>query len=419
MNQLAIKCSLFVNYFIFAILLNSVGIVIFQVQNTYGVTESAASILEGCKDIPIAITSFLIASYIAGFGYKRAMLIAMASLSIMCLAMPQVPSFWMAKILFVCVGVGFAVIKVSAFSCIGLVTQGAKEHASLMSFLESFFMLGVLFAYFLFSLFVDDSNPSSHGWLAVYYVLSGLCALASVLLLFTNFGEGVGQIQESDESKVSSFGSMLNLCAKPLVFVFVICAFLYVLVEQSIMTWLPSFNSSELNMSPTLSIQMAGILAASTALGRFISGIVLKKIHWYPLLLACLCLSAFAVIIVLPLTALVGDEPVTSWANAPLAAFVFPMIGLCLAPIYPAINSVILSALPKFQHAPMTGLIVVFSALGGTTGSMITGTLFELFDGRTAFYCSLIPIAAITYCLSLFKRHVEYNARPAGAAANT
>jgi fucose permease len=419
MNQLAVKCTLFVNYFIFAILLNSVGIVIFQVQNTYGVTESAASILEGCKDIPIAITSFLIASFIAGFGYKRAMFLAMVGLSLMCLAMPQVPTFWMTKILFVCVGVGFAVIKVSAFSCIGLVTQGPKEHASLMSFLESFFMVGVLFAYFLFSLFVDDANPGSAGWLGVYYVLSALCAMACVLLAFTNFGETPSKAPELEAPGASNFNSMFKLCAKPLVFVFVICAFLYVLVEQSIMTWLPSFNSSELNMSPSLSIQMAGILAASTALGRFLAGIFLKKIHWYPLLLACLSLSALAVIIVLPLTALVGDEAVTSWANAPLAAFVFPMIGLCLAPVYPAINSVILSALPKYQHAPMTGLIVVFSALGGTTGSMITGTLFEIFDGRTAFYCSLIPIAAIVYCLSLFKKHVELNAQSAVVPANS
>ena len=68
------------------------------------------------------------------------------------------------------------------------------------------------------------------------------------------------------------------------------------------------------------------------------------------------------------------------------------MIGFCLAPIYPAINSVILSALPKVQHAPMSGLIVVFSALGGTTGSLLTGYLFEHFGGQKAFYFSLIPL---------------------------
>ncbi|MFM8914390.1 MAG: hypothetical protein ACKOE6_15950 [Flammeovirgaceae bacterium] len=39
-----VKLSLFLNYFVFAILLNSVGTVILQVQGNYGVTESAASI---------------------------------------------------------------------------------------------------------------------------------------------------------------------------------------------------------------------------------------------------------------------------------------------------------------------------------------------------------------------------------------
>ncbi|MCZ6829766.1 MAG: hypothetical protein O7F73_09300, partial [Gammaproteobacteria bacterium] len=51
--------------------------------------------------------------------------------------------------------------------------------------------------------------------------------------------------------------------------------------------------------------------------------------------------------------------------------------------------------------------IVVFSALGGTTGSIITGTLFELFGGKTAFYCSLIPITVIMFTLYLFKRETD------------
>ncbi|MGI9284406.1 MAG: hypothetical protein ACR2P1_03400, partial [Pseudomonadales bacterium] len=112
-----------------------------------------------------------------------------------------------------------------------------------------------------------------------------------------------------------------------------------------------------------------------------------------------------------------GGQPITSWFDAPAAAFLFPLIGLCIAPIYPAINSVILSALPTHQHAPMAGLIVVFSALGGTTGSIITGTLFEAFGGTTAFYCSLIPISIILFTLYLFKRKTDElaSARPDGA----
>jgi len=95
---------------------------------------------------------------------------------------------------------------------------------------------------------------------------------------------------------------------------------------------------------------------------------------------------------------------VTGWGTAPLAAFVFPLIGLFIAPIYPAINSVILSTLPPRQHGPMSGLIVIFSALGGTTGSIITGHLFEAYGGEKAFYFSLLPIAMLTICLAIFSR---------------
>jgi FHS family glucose/mannose:H+ symporter-like MFS transporter len=63
-----------------------------------------------------------------------------------------------------------------------------------------------------------------------------------------------------------------------------------------------------------------------------------------------------------------------------------------MAPIYPGINSVMLSSLPRHQHAPMTGLLVIFSALGGTTGSLITGYVFGRFNGHFAFYLTLVPI---------------------------
>ncbi|MFM7851347.1 MAG: MFS transporter, partial [Flammeovirgaceae bacterium] len=63
---------------------------------------------------------------------------------------------------------------------------------------------------------------------------------------------------------------------------------------------------------------------------------------------------------------------------------------------------VILSSLPVRQHGTMSGLIVIFSALGGTTGSIITGHIFEAYGGQTAFYFSLAPIALLAVCLFFF-----------------
>eukprot|EP01034_Spumella_vulgaris_P039362 gene39362-48640_t len=74
MNKQRILFALFLIYFVFAILLNSVGTVILQVIGNYGVSKSGASVLEGFKDLPIAIVSFLVASFLPRIGYKKAML---------------------------------------------------------------------------------------------------------------------------------------------------------------------------------------------------------------------------------------------------------------------------------------------------------------------------------------------------------
>lgn len=101
------------------------------------------------------------------------------------------------------------------------------------------------------------------------------------------------------------------------------------------------------------------------------------------------------VLISLPLANGVEMGEEVSWLGAPIVAYIFPLMGIFLAPIYPTINSVILSSLPKHAHSSMSGLIVVFSALGGTLGSIITGNVFEFFDGSTAFYASLIPMTLL------------------------
>jgi fucose permease len=402
-NYWLIRISLFINYFVFAILLNSVGTVILQVQNTYGVSESDASVLEAFKDLPIAITSFLLASFITRIGYRRSMQMALGMIGLFCLAMPQLPAFWMTKALFAATGIGFALTKVSVFAALGLVTKNREDHASLMNFIESFFMVGILSGYFIFSAFVDDAVPSSSGWLNVYYALAALSFAALALLTIARLDESGVRPAEA-KPLAADLVAMIAMCARPLVLVFVISAFLYVLIEQSIMSWLPTFNSRMLHLSPSLSIQMASILAASTALGRFTAGVVLRRFNWFAVLTTSLVVAAGLVLLSLPLASNLSGVEVSSWRSAPLAAFVFPLIGFCLAPIYPAINSVILSALPLRQHAPMAGLIVVFSALGGTTGSLITGTLFEAFGGTTAFYFSLAPIALLMLALYQFRR---------------
>jgi len=405
MKNIGIKLSLYLNYFVFAILLNSVGIVILKSINNYNVAESTASVLEAFKDLPIAIVSFAVASFLPRIGYKKAMLAGLAMVTVGCVFMYFGNSFDTAKILFAIVGAAFALIKVSVYSVIGLVTSDTKGHNSLMSSIEGVFMIGIALAYFLFPAFNTEGEPDA--WLNVYWLLAAISGLSFVLLLFTKF-ENTEKITGEDAGE--DFVAMFKLLLKLLTIVFVISAFLFVMIEQGIMSWLPTFNNKVLGLSENIGIMMASILALSLAAGRLLAGVLTQRISWIYVLIGCTIIAMLSVVFILPKTVGVNVREVTTFSDIPLIGFAFPLVGLFIAPIYPLLNSVVLSALPKRLHSQMTGLIVIFSALGGTVGSRIIGHLFETQGPEKAFYFTLIPMTVLLIFYFILKRLTENNA---------
>jgi len=406
MKNSSIKLAMYLNYFVFAILLNSVGIVMLKSQQNYGVDEVQVSILEAFKDLPIAIVSFFIASFLPRIGYKRGMLIGLGLVIFACVFMYFGNSFNSAKILFATVGVSFALIKVSVYSLIGMVTENQKEHNSLMSSIEGVFMIGIALAYFLFPAFNSSENPNS--WLNVYWLLAAISLVSFLFLFFSSYKnqtEAVGTNLSED------FASMFKLLTKLLIIVFVISAFLFVMIEQGIMSWLPTFNNKVLHLPENISIMMASILAISLVAGRLLAGIITKKINWIWVLTFCVLMSMLIVVFILPKAVSLSTKELTvnSFKDIPLVAFAFPLVGLFIAPIYPLLNSVVLSALPKKLHSPMTGLIVVFSALGGTIGSRVIGYLFKNEGPENAFYFTLIPMFMLLISFFILKKLTAKN----------
>jgi fucose permease len=321
--------------------------------------------------------------------------------------MSVAPAFLTTKLLFLCIGVGFALAKVAVYSSIGLLTTDKTEHSRLTNTIEGMFMIGVLAGNWLFSFYVDPVDPGNLVWTHAYWVIAGLCAFVIVLLATSKLDESAAHSEGHNNSVRDSLMEMFRLFLRPLVYVFLASAFLYVLIEQSFSTWLPTFNNEILKLPNAMSIQFASILAGMTALGRIGAGFVLKRVSWYSLLNVCVVGMGALVIVVLPLARDVVANPNVGWFDAPTAAYLIPMMGVLMAPIYPVINSVALSSLPKPMHAAMTGLIVIFSALGGTLGSYITAKVFASFDGIHAFYFSLAPMTLLLITLFLFKRETD------------
>jgi fucose permease len=163
------------------------------------------------------------------------------------------------------------------------------------------------------------------------------------------------------------------------------------------MTWLPTFNKEVIKLSTNISIMMASILAISLGLGRLIAGLLTQYVKPIYILSSCIIAAMALVIFVLPQTAslVAVNEEISTFNSIPKIAFAFPLVGLFISPIYPLLNSTVLNSLPINLHAPMTGLIVIFSALGGTIGSWIVGYTFREFGAQNGFYFTLIPLVLL------------------------
>lgn len=403
MKYWKIKASLYLNYFVFAILLNSVGILIQRSINAYGVDEIQASSLEAFKDLSIALVSFLIGAFLPRLGYKRAMLISLGIVFFGCLIMYFGNSFTAVRVLFACVGVSFALVKVSVYSLVGILVKNESEHNSLLSSIESVFMIGIAFAFVGFPLFYSDTNPNA--WLTIYLVIAGLVALSFLFLLssdFSSISSNVAGLNIKDD-----FMQMIGMLKRPLVLVFAVAVFMYVMTEQGIMSWLPTFNERVLHLPERTSVFMAVILMLSIAAGRYVSSIGVKFTGWFLLLLVCLIAAALMVVVILPKTTHLTAKEINSLSDVPIIAYVFPLIGFFLAPIYPLLNSTVLSNTEKAYHSPMASLLVFFSAIGGTVGSRLVGHLFQTVGGEKAFYFSLIPLSILILCLIALKAFIK------------
>lgn len=386
--------TLLLTYFVLTLLIGSVGVVILQVQQSFAVSATQAAFLEPSKDISAALASFFLASRLVVFGLKRTLLIGVAVLALACFALPSVPAYLTSLLMFALTGVIFAVCKIAMFAIIGLVTHDPKQHASTMGLFEAFFMFAVLFMYYTFGFFVDDSDPNGLSWMRSYYLMGCLLLLAFLAIWRMPLDES---LLSSAEPSAAGLKDMLALLSTVYVACFVIGIFFYVFTEQGLMSWLPSFNRQVLHMPTTLALQMASVLALLLALGRLGSAWLLRFIDWYPL--AVVCISVITILLVVGIRA-VPDIPgnITSWTQVPMGVWAIPLTGLFFAPLYPMMCSVILSSLPVNKHAPMTGLIMVFSVLGGTSGSFSVGRLFDAIGGNYAYW--ILPLSSLLMLLA-------------------
>lgn len=397
-----VQLGLALNLIVFATVLNSVGIVVERSISEWGIAKTVGGTLEGCKDLTIAFTSLLLASQVPRLGYRRVMMGGLAAVALICTLLASVQQFWPVPLLFIVCGASFALVKVAVYASVGIYAEDKAQHAAMMNRLEGIYQVGALLAPLVFSWMIARGN-----WINTYWFVSCLAALAFTVWIFTTLepppgdhGTGLnpaGRPPEPTPTKSQGgLGDVKALLSRPVVLVFLLCAAVYVMIEQSIGTWLPTFNRDVFRLEPERAATLLSFYFGSVALSRFLFGFFVKRISAFTLQLLYLTLAFASLAIVLALTQ-AGPGP------APLP-LVLAVVGFFIGPIYPTLNSMMLSQLDKSLHSSMTGLIIVASALGGTIGSQILGALSQSYTTHAAFHFPLLPITLLAVLLIVWRK---------------
>lgn len=412
-SKWAVYSSLALNFFAFAILLNTVGIVIARALDDYRVDPVLAGTLDPFKDVSIMLASLLLAPLVPLIGYRRAMVAGLLAVTVASLATASIATFWILPLLYVAIGTSFALTKVSVYSTVGFMAKDPRRHTLLINTLEGVFQVGAMTGPLIFSLMIAAAD-----WRDTYWILAAITSVALVLALRIKFPAGAETDPKAERRDAGEKGlrTTLRLLRLPMVWVFALCAFFYVMIEQSFGTWLPTFHQQVFGLTPAAAAGLLSLYAGSIAAGRFVFGAVALRVPWIWLLLALLLAALWVTGTIVATTSGESPAPVGVWYEAPLSAFALSAVGLFLGPIYPTIVSAVLGRLEPSRHSAMTGLIIVFSALGGATGSFIVGVLSRSFSTHDAFFFPLLPMAALAALLLPYNRLIRATPAPRGEA---
>jgi fucose permease len=336
------------------------GIVILQLSEA-NITYEKLGFLESFKDLPIAFISLFAVNFISKTGTKRALISALIIVGVCSCLLPFVEDFWFYKVWFAIIGTCFAVGKICVFGIIRNNISDEKSLAKMMNSVEASFMIGIFIVNTGFGWLI--SSRYSEYWKFGFLSISVLCAVT--IFLFSKLN-----ISETQKTDSKNLISELSVFVKPATVVFLFVIFFIVFVEQGFNSWLPSFYKNHLNVNSFFALQATSFLALFSYAGRTLTANIIQRFSLSRYYILCLFLIIGVLIIIL------GIQYFDS-VNSSIILFLFPVIGLFLAPLYPVINSKMIAQIDKEKINLFTSLIVIFSSLGSSLSSIIMAVLFE------------------------------------------
>ncbi|CAD7815833.1 hypothetical protein CHRY9390_03047 [Chryseobacterium aquaeductus] len=378
-----IPLPLKLTFFIFSMVLNCMGIVILQLSEE-NIGYDQLGFLESFKDLPIAFISLFAVNFIGKIGTKKSLILALSIVGICSFILPFVQVFWFYKLWFAIIGTSFAIGKICVYGIIRNNIIEEKSLAKTMNSVEASFMIGIFVVNVGFGWLI--ASEYSEYWKFGFIFIS-LVSLLTIYLL------SKAHIIEADKNIKANIISNLLSFRKTPVLLFIAIIFFIVFTEQSFNSWLPAFYKNHLKVNSFFAIQASSMLAVFSYIGRIITANIIQRFALRSYFIFCLgCIISLLSIIFWIQYFGSGDSEIL--------LYLFPVIGLFLSPLYPVINSKMISQIDKQKINTFTSVIVIFSSLGSSVSSILMSLLFN--NQMLTFYSLYILMAVvIIFILSL------------------
>ena len=206
------------------------------------------------------------------------------------------------------------------------------------------------------------SSQYHHLWKMGFWAIGILALFTFFLLLTTKLDE-----IKSKETNHKGF-RFFNVFENRAILFLLLILFLIVFIEQSFNSWLPAFHKLNVSQNSFLSLQLTAFLALLSFISRYVTGKIINKFSLSKYIGFCLV----SLLLFLSLSQLL-----LFFGHKNFAAYLLPLCGLFTAPLFPIYSSTILKKTEKDQLSSSLSMIMVFSSIGSSLGSIYMSFIFH------------------------------------------
>ncbi len=377
------------SFLLFSMLLNCMGIIILKYSGS-SISYQHLGILEFFKDIPIAVTSFFCVGFINKIGTKISLQCSLLIVFFCSTIIPFINDFWFFKIWFVLIGIAFSIGKIAVF---GLIRNNVENEAGLskvMNRVEASFVIGVFGINMLFGWLLASEYEVY--WKFGFWSIALIAAYTIIELRRYTYKE----VKVESKSVLFDFKSLFKT-NNPIFFTII---FFLVLAEQCFNSWLPTFYRNNLGVNSFYALQSTAFLAFFSFIGRFVTSKIIQHFSWFRYIMFCLL---GLTILIVTAQILITTATENTWL---ILMAIFPFFGLFLSPTYPLYNSKFLINTCKEKVNILTSLIVIFSSLGSSFGSLGMSYVFEYKWDHYFLLFVLAPVSIVVLITIIFRQRL-------------